>query len=214
MLHHHSFGRMPRSAAFLSAPFLAQLLLCSFLWATAFPLMKLIGTDIPPIGIAAVRGLLGALFLAGWFVARGQSLLPSGREWRDWMVLGLVQGAIPNAFTAYALTTTTTALASIIQATSPLLVALLAHLCFADERLTWARTAGILVGFAGIAVLIGPPISAIPAGLPARSRCLSPPSVMPRAISMCGASRKHSLPGLPWVSRSFPVCRCSSLRCW
>jgi drug/metabolite transporter (DMT)-like permease len=43
-----------------------------------------------------------------------------------------------------------------IQAASPLLTVLLAHLAFADERLTWQRGAGVVVGLVGTLMLIGP----------------------------------------------------------
>jgi drug/metabolite transporter (DMT)-like permease len=144
---------LPRHDA---TPLLAQLLVCSFLWASAFLLMKVVGADVAPVALAAVRGVMGASLVGLWFLARGEAILPRGREWRDWVVLGLLQGAIPNSLTAYALSQITTGLTSLIQASSPLLVAVAAHALFADERLTGRRAAGVLVGFAGMAILIGP----------------------------------------------------------
>jgi drug/metabolite transporter (DMT)-like permease len=57
---------------------------------------------------------------------------------------------------AYALTQIATASAAMIQASSPLIVAGLSHLLFAEERLTPGRLVGVLVGFAGMGILIGP----------------------------------------------------------
>jgi drug/metabolite transporter (DMT)-like permease len=139
-----------------AALLMAQLLLCSCLWASGFILMKHIGADIPPVALAALRGVLAAGLLAAWFLVRRQSIIPHGREWRDWIVLGALQGAIPNTLTAYALLQITAALAGMIQASTPLMVAVLAHFLFAEERLTARRATGVLVGFAGIAILIGP----------------------------------------------------------
>lgn len=152
---------LPRPDA---TPLLAQLLVCSFLWASAFLLMKVVGADVAPVALAAVRGAMGASLLGLWFVARGEAILPHGREWRDWIVLGLLQGAIPNSLTAYALSHITTGLTALIQASSPLLVAVLAHALFVDERLTGRRATGVLVGFAGMAILIGPSALAGAAG--------------------------------------------------
>ncbi|MGQ3030855.1 MAG: DMT family transporter, partial [Ferrovibrionaceae bacterium] len=131
-----------------SAPLPLQLLACSFLWGTAFLLMKLIGADIGAVPLAAVRGLMGAGLIGGWFLIRGGNILPRGREWRDWAVLGLVQGAIPNTLTVYALTQISAGMTSLIQASTPLIVAVFAHVMFAEERLTWRRGAGVLLGFA------------------------------------------------------------------
>lgn len=141
-----------------SAPLPLQLLACSFLWGTAFLLMKVIGSDIGPVPLAAVRGLMGAALIGGWFLAAGGDILPRGREWRDWAVLGLVQGAIPNTLTVYALTQISAGMTSLIQASTPLIVAVLAHAMFADERLTWRRGAGVLLGFTGMAILLGPAV--------------------------------------------------------
>ncbi|MFE0757071.1 DMT family transporter [Inquilinus sp. NPDC058860] len=139
-----------------SAPLLGLLLLCSFLWATAYLLMKVLGTDIAPMPLTAIRGVLGGGLLALWLLARGQNILPRGREWRDWIVLGILQGIVPNTLTAYALADTEAGLAALIAASSPLMVAVLAHVLFADQRLTGRRAGGVLAGFAGMAILIGP----------------------------------------------------------
>jgi drug/metabolite transporter (DMT)-like permease len=132
------------------------MLICSLLWATAFPLMKLIGTDVSPMTLNALRGLMGSLLIGLFLLARGHGLLPRGREWRDWIVLGIVQGMIPNVLTAYALHTITTGLSSMIQASTPLIVAVFANFMFADERLTPLKALGVVTGFAGMALLIGP----------------------------------------------------------
>jgi drug/metabolite transporter (DMT)-like permease len=137
-------------------PVLGLMLACSFLWATAFLLMKLIGADISPMALTALRGIMGFVLIGIFLLAKRQSLIPVGREWRDWIVLGIFQGIIPNALTAYALLTITTGLSSMIQASTPLIVAVFAHHLFADERLTARRAAGVLAGFAGMAVLVGP----------------------------------------------------------
>ena len=68
----------------------AMMLVCSFLWATAFPLMKVIGATIDPVALTALRGVMGSLILGAFLVARGQRPWPRGREWRDWAVLGLL----------------------------------------------------------------------------------------------------------------------------
>ncbi|MGO4125025.1 DMT family transporter [Inquilinus sp. YAF38] len=139
-----------------SAPLLGLLLLCSFLWATAYLLMKVLGADFAPLPLTAIRGVLGGGLLALWLLARGQGILPRGREWRDWIVLGILQGIVPNTLTAYALADTEAGLAALIAASSPLMVAVLAHWLFADQRLTGRRAGGVLAGFTGMAILIGP----------------------------------------------------------
>lgn len=138
------------------APILAQMLVCSFLWANSYLLMKLLGADIAPLPLTALRGLMGGGLLALWVLWRGQNILPRGREWRDWAMLGLLQGLIPNTLTAYALSQIAAGLTSMLQATTPLMVAVLAHFIFAEERLSFRRFLGVLLGFAGMAILLDP----------------------------------------------------------
>lgn len=133
----------------------SHLLASSVFWATGFLFIKLSG-DLNPFVIAAMRGLVGALALAAWFLATRRSLLPRAGEGRHWLVLGTLNGWGPNVLVAYALTGIGTAPAAMIQAASPLMVALAAHLLFADERLTPRRMLGVLVGFLGMGILIGP----------------------------------------------------------
>lgn len=141
----------PVGATFLATHFLG----CSILWASGFLLMKLV-PDIRPVALAACRGLIAAAALSAWFVVRRETILPRGREWRDWAVLGTLNGWGPNILVATALAEIGAGLAAMIQAAGPLVVAVLAHLLFADERLDARRAGGILVGFVGVAVLIGP----------------------------------------------------------
>jgi drug/metabolite transporter (DMT)-like permease len=132
-----------------------HLLACSMLWASGFLFIKLAGV-VNPFVIAAMRGLVGATTLALFFLVQGRSLLPQGREWRDWLFLGTFNGWGPNVLVAYALTQITAASAAMIQAAGPLVVALLAHAAFPEERLTPRRLFGVLVGFVGMGILIGP----------------------------------------------------------
>jgi drug/metabolite transporter (DMT)-like permease len=133
----------------------ANLLACSMLWSTSFLFIKLSG-DVNPFVLAAMRGLVGASALILWFATQAKSIRPDNGQWHHWVVLGALNGWIPNVLVAHALTQIGTAPAAMIQASGPLIVAVLSHLLFADERLTLRRFAGVLVGFAGMGILIGP----------------------------------------------------------
>jgi len=135
----------------------AGLILSTFLWGWSFPLTKMMTDAFPAITFAAVRGLIGATTLILFFVALRRSFLPGNRqETAEWFVLGALNGWIPNVLVAYATQTLPAGQAAMIQACGPLLTALMANRLFADEKLTPARLAGILIGFAGVGLLIGP----------------------------------------------------------
>ncbi|MEL3892769.1 DMT family transporter [Ferrovibrio sp. MS7] len=140
-----------------SPPLLLQMLVCSFLWASAFILMKLAGLSLSPAALAAIRGLTGGLLIGLWIVTIARlSVLPRGRDLRDWLVLGLLQGVIPNTLTVYALMRIPAGLTSMIQASTPLIVAVLAQCLFASEKITPRRLLGIGIGFSGMVLLLGP----------------------------------------------------------
>ena len=80
----------------------ARLLACSLLWSSGFLFMKLAGS-VHPVVIAASRATIATLVLSAWYVAQGRSPLPTRDEIRPWLVLGTLNGWIPNILTAYAL---------------------------------------------------------------------------------------------------------------
>ena len=133
----------------------AHLVGCSMTWGCSFLFMKLIDGGLPPTIIASIRAGLAATALVIAVIAVGQSALPRGREWRDWLVLGSVNGWAPNILVAYALLHMDSGPAALIQAAGPLMTALLAHFFLVGERLTLARALGIGIGAVGIALLIG-----------------------------------------------------------
>ncbi|CDZ41191.1 Transmembrane drug/metabolite transporter family protein [Neorhizobium galegae bv. officinalis] len=137
-------------------PLIVQMLACSFLWGGAFILLKLAGTALSPLALTAVRGLMGGSLIAIWMIVSGHNIFPRGREMRDWVVLGFLQGVVPNSLTAYALTEISAGLTSMIQASTPLVVAVLAQALFASERLTPKVALGLATGFGGMVLLIGP----------------------------------------------------------
>jgi drug/metabolite transporter (DMT)-like permease len=134
----------------------AHLVGAGFTWGCSFLFIKLIGDSAPLSVVAASRAILAAAALMLVVAALGQSILPRGREIRDWLVLGAVNGFLPNLLGVYALLHLDSGQAAMIQASGPLMTALLAHATLRGERLTASRLLGIGVGAAGMALLIGP----------------------------------------------------------
>lgn len=137
-----------------------RLLLIAALWGSAFALIRFAAATFPPWWIASVRGLLAAFVVALWLALRGRPVVPRGAMLRHALVLGTLNGWIPNLLVATAMARIDSAAGALIQASAPLLVALLATALLPAER-PGARTAlGLLVGFAGIATIGGPDVLA------------------------------------------------------
>jgi drug/metabolite transporter (DMT)-like permease len=133
-----------------------RLLLISSLWGAAFPLMRFAVAAIPPPWIASGRALLAASTVALWLALRGRPVLPRGAMLRHALVLGTLNGWIPNILAASSMARIDSAAGALIQAVAPLFVAILAAAALPAERPGLRAVAGLLVGFAGIAVIAGP----------------------------------------------------------
>jgi len=136
--------------------YVVQLFSCSLMWSSGFIFMKLLADKVDPFAIASTRAALAALILSLWFSLRGHSPLPSRREFVPWLALGTLNGWLPNVLTAFALEHAAAGPSAMIQASGPLMVAVLSHIAFVDEKLTLRRLGGVLIGLVGITLLIGP----------------------------------------------------------
>ena len=87
--------------------------------------------------------------------SRGQRM-PSGRRvWAAFFGMGLLNNAIPFSLIVWGQQHIASGVASILNASTPLFTVIFAHLLTDDERMTGGRLAGVVVGFAGVAVMIG-----------------------------------------------------------
>jgi len=131
-----------------------RLLVIGGLWGVSFPLLRMIAAEMSPFALAALRGLFAA---SGVFVFLLVTRQLGGKlQLRHWLVLGTTNGWVPNLLTATALGSIEAASAALIHSATPLIVALLAVPVLRDERPGPRSLAGLLIGFAGIAVILGP----------------------------------------------------------
>jgi drug/metabolite transporter (DMT)-like permease len=129
--------------------------LLALLWGISFFFSKVALAELPPMTLVLGRFSLAALALLLAARLTGHRMPRSPRAWAGFFALGALNGFIPFALIAWGQVQLTSGLASILNATTPLVTALVAQ-AWGDERLTPSRLAGVLVGFAGVCVLIGP----------------------------------------------------------
>jgi drug/metabolite transporter (DMT)-like permease len=131
-----------------------RLLFIGAMWGFSFPLLRLVALEMPPMALAAMRGGFAALgVFAFLFVTRR---LRGPMQLRHWLVLGTTNGWVPNLLTAVALSRIEAAPAAMIHATTPMVIAILAIPLLREERPSARNAIGLLIGFAGIAVILGP----------------------------------------------------------
>ncbi len=108
---------------------------------------------IPPLtGVALRFSIAGVVLLALLPVFRVR-LGATRREWLVWGSNALFTFCIAYSILYWAEQWVPSGLAAVLFATFPLLVALLAHFVLPGERLTWASGIGVVIGFAGVAVI-------------------------------------------------------------
>ncbi len=132
------------------------LLILSILWGGSFFFVGVAVKALPPFTIVLLRVAIAAAALHLVRKASGTAMPWDGRSWRAFFGMGLLNNAIPFSLIVWGQTHIASGLASILNATTPLFTVLIAHMLTADERLTKGRIVGVLVGLAGVIVLIGP----------------------------------------------------------
>ncbi|MEY4270832.1 MAG: hypothetical protein RLZZ58_2048 [Pseudomonadota bacterium] len=151
----------------------AVLALLALIWGGSFLLIEIGLTGFPPVTLVALRMAL-AVPLMLVFVRWGGHIIPRDRtSWLHLSVLGFLNVALPMALFFWAQTRIESGLASILNATVPLWGVLVAHLATQDERATLPRIFGVLLGFAGIVVMVGvSALGGLTDGLVAQLTCL------------------------------------------
>ena len=132
-------------------PWLGKFLLLAALWGSSFLFMRLAAQEFGALPTAGVRVAIAALFLLPLLLWRG--LGPQlAAHWKKVFFMGLFNSALPFACFCYALLSISTGLSSILNATVPLFGALVAWVWLKD-RPHGSRVLGLLLGFAGVALL-------------------------------------------------------------
>lgn len=134
----------------------ATLVGLSVLWGGSFFFIDVAVRTIQPFTLVLLRVTLAAAVLILLLRLRGEPLRPSRGMIGGFLFMGLINNVVPFSLLAWGQTQIGAGLASILNATTPIWGALLAHLFTTDEKLTPARAAGVLIGFGGVVVMIGP----------------------------------------------------------
>lgn len=144
-----------RAPAMSSAEWL-MLFALSVIWGCSFLFSKVAVVEIPPFTLVFGRVLIASATLFVLMRAMGIAL-PAGRSlWLNLLGMGLLNNVLPFSLIFLAQTQIGAGQSSILNATTPLFTVLVAHALTSDEKLTAARIAGVVLGFGGVAVMIGP----------------------------------------------------------
>lgn len=147
---------LPRDRTASSGWVTTQFVLAGIVWGASFLFMKVALTGISPAQVAWTRILLGALTLGALVLLRREALSRSLKVWAHLTVLGVTFCVIPFLLFSWAQQHVSSGVASIFNATTPIMTAIMAWLVFRVEKLNLLQVLGIGVGILGVVVIIAP----------------------------------------------------------
>jgi len=129
-------------------------LLLGSIWGSSFLWIKIAVADVSPATLAAFRLLFGLIGLLTVATVTRQRFTTLRSHWRAYLFMGFFNTAFPFIVINWAETRIDSALAAILNATTPLFAFIIAHFWQADEKITATRAAGLITGFVGVVVLV------------------------------------------------------------
>ena len=177
------------------------MLVLYFVWGSTYLGIAYAVETIPPFLMAASRFALAGLVLLTWSIvrSRGEFVMPSRREWRDSAIVGALLLGGGMGAVAWGEQTIPSGIAALIIGLMPVWVAVLGRV-FLGERLPGIAIAGIVIGFAGVGILVAPTIAG-------ESGSLNPLGLVALLISPISwsagslfASHRATLPKQPLVA--------------
>jgi drug/metabolite transporter (DMT)-like permease len=132
------------------------LIFLSILWGASFFFGKIAVRELTPFTIALGRVLIAAAILATVVRTSGLAFPMGWRSWWPFFVMGFINNVVPFSLIFWGKKEIGSGLASVLNAATPLSGAIVAHFLTDDEKLHSNRLIGVVIGIAGVAILVGP----------------------------------------------------------
>jgi drug/metabolite transporter (DMT)-like permease len=145
-----------RPSSAMSARSWTMLLLLGVIWGGSFFFARIAVSELQPLTLVLFRVAIAALALHIYLAATGVSFRAALPYAPGLVLLAVLNNVIPFSLIFAGQTRLGAGLASVLNATTPFWTVLLASQLTTDEKLTWNKVSGILLGIAGTAVMIGP----------------------------------------------------------
>ena len=137
----------------MSKAWLPGFLALGLVWGASFLFIELALESFTAIGIAFLRGFLGAVSLLIVIVVTNQKLPRVGKHWLHIAVVALLLNTVPGFLFAVGQQYVSSAIAGILNATTPMMTLLIISLAFREQKPTLNQNLGIVLGFAGVALV-------------------------------------------------------------
>lgn len=132
-----------------------MLMALALVWGGSFFFNVVAVRELPVFTVVVSRVVLAAIVLLVILRFTGERLPRDPRVWAAFFGMGLLNNAIPFSLIVAGQQHIASAVASILNASTPLFTVILAHVLTSDEKMTANKLLGVVVGFAGVAMMIG-----------------------------------------------------------
>src|SRR5438093_10505782 len=130
----------------------SQLLLTMFLWGLAWPVGRLLATNLPPVAIDVLRDAVVVPLLFGILRVKRQPLKLERKWVSNLIIMGLFSTTLYQFFFLYGVRYAAASDDSLVIGIGPVLIAIMASFVL-NERLTKTKGLGFISGLAGIGVI-------------------------------------------------------------
>ena len=129
--------------------------LAGLIWGASFLFVEYALTALTPIGVAFWRTTFGALAMLIAVLIYKSKLPTSFEAWRKMAIAGMFMSSVPFTLFAFAQTYVTSALASILNAVTPIATVIVMLIAFRSEKLLPHVVVGLVVGLIGVLIVLG-----------------------------------------------------------
>jgi drug/metabolite transporter (DMT)-like permease len=126
-----------------------------FLWGTTFLAIRIAVAELPPLFAAGIRFFTAGFLLYGFMRFKGEAR-PTGAQWRNLAIMGLLMFVAEYGPLFWAEKYVPSGIASVLEATIPLITMVLEMLILRQQRLRTAVVVSTMLGFVGVGVLLWP----------------------------------------------------------
>lgn len=126
------------------------------LWGASFLFIKVAVAEMSPLTLVGVRLLFGALGLLLIVPFRHGIMQGWNTRLKGFFFVAIFNAVIPYLTISWGEEHISSGMAAILNATTPLVIVLVSQWWPGGERLTWMRVIGVIIGFLGVGILVGP----------------------------------------------------------
>lgn len=165
------------------------------IWSSSFLWIKIALQEVGPITLVAFRVLFGLLFCVAVVLIQRAPAPRTFAAWLPLLVLGISNVAVPFLLISWGEQSIDSAVAAILDATVPLFAIVIAHLLLHDDKITLPKVLGLLLGFAGVVVLMSKDIGASSSSLLGQGAVVLA-SIFYAASSVYARKTTENIPGI------------------